>query len=652
MSSTTDQINTVIKRYYNSESSGTEQIESHKFVRGLIGTILQYGLLEITTTNERVSKDIEEKVIEICDVDNNNVEKTYIKTRSEIAWEKQQEGKGFESYETLRKIKKPEDLAKLLTLLEIPIPNTYDNNTASGAILDDDNNDEDNEDDENEDEKEVKRRNKKKKLVKELYKRYSFSYNTDTGEFLYYDGDGVYKPKADLKIKNFIEKLHPFKHGQEMKGSVIETIKDQNHSTNKDFDADIDILNLTSGLYNVLTEELKPHTPHYLSRIQHPIIFNPSARCPKTLKFLTELVDDPLERINLIYASANTFRRNFDFPYETFLWGDGSNGKSVYCGKQRSMLGEENCSAESLDDLLGRDKFSRAQLFGKCANFDAELTKLSVKDSVKKKKLSSDDLQSFRDLYKSAFKGKSFAKQFFNGNALPKFDDKTGGRYRREIVITCGKTITGKKKDKKLLSKITTEEENSGFFNVLRFALKVMITNEDVFELNVEKQREGMELVSDPKEKWWEKQVDIYIEGMRDEVYDEETGILLTGNTLDEFKDCNGAKRAFFDDFISWYKKNNLKPAIASTRIQDLGEFIRKKILESDYYNSLPTAYRPRIEFEKRETDEKTNKTKKTECWAGARLKPDQKTLLTDLREKRKAAEELERHIEEEGLNY
>ena len=111
--SNTKQINSIIKLYYNSESSGTELIESHKFVRGLIGTILQYGINE---------NDIEEKVLEICNVENNNVEKTYIKSRTGIAWEHYQEGKGFESYETLRKIMKPKDLEELLNLLEINIP--------------------------------------------------------------------------------------------------------------------------------------------------------------------------------------------------------------------------------------------------------------------------------------------------------------------------------------------------------------------------------------------------------------------------------------------------------------------------------------------------------------------------------------------------
>jgi putative DNA primase/helicase len=45
-----------------------------------------------------------------------------------------------------------------------------------------------------------------------------------------------------------------------------------------EIDADINIINLKNGLYNIETDELRPHSPDYLSINQKPITFNPKAK--------------------------------------------------------------------------------------------------------------------------------------------------------------------------------------------------------------------------------------------------------------------------------------------------------------------------------------------------------------------------------------
>jgi P4 family phage/plasmid primase-like protien len=576
---------------------------------------------------DKEEKEIEELVTKVCEYFNDNELEDRLgcidSTLKLIKESNEDKVSGYKGLETI--ITDKEKLDKLKVLVGVVADKNYNNET-----------------DEEDEEKGKTSRRKKEKLIKELYKQYHFTYNTDTKILLIYE-NGVYKNKAEIKIKNAIEKMHPYKYGQEMKGAVIETIKDQNPSNNEDFDNDINILNIESGLYNVLTEELKPHTPEYLSVIQHPVIFDPHAKCPRYFRFLTELVDDPYERLVLIRLTAITLRRNFEYSYETYLWGDGDNGKSVYCKVLKNVLGQRNCSAESLDDLIGRDKFSRAQLFGKCANFDSELTTLTVKDSAKKKKLTSDDLQSFRNLYSPAFTGVNFAKLWFNGNRIPVFDDNTGGRYRREVAITCGKAVEKSKRDRKLAEKL--DEERSGIFNILRNALRVMLLKPDVFELNVEKQREKMELITNPKDRWFEERVDLYTGGsMRDEIYDEEKDTWLSAN-VGLFTDCFVFKRELYNDFISWCKQRKLTPTIASTRIQDLGTYMEKMLLDSPFFKNNPE-YKTRIDGEKR-----IEGNKKGEVWYGVRLKPNPEELKKELRKKieteEKEQQEEERIIEQ-----
>jgi phage/plasmid-associated DNA primase len=58
----------------------------------------------------------------------------------------------------------------------------------------------------------------------------------------------------------------------------------------EEFDNGGDIKNVRNGLLNIITKELKPHTPDFLSTQQFSIIYDPNAKWPtETIKFLKEV---------------------------------------------------------------------------------------------------------------------------------------------------------------------------------------------------------------------------------------------------------------------------------------------------------------------------------------------------------------------------
>lgn len=70
-----------------------------------------------------------------------------------------------------------------------------------------------------------------------------------------------------------------------------------------------------------------------------------------------------------------------DYQFQTFviLNGKGNNGKSTLLAFIKDFLGSRNASGESLYRLSDPDnRFVTAQLFGKLANIDADISKVKL----------------------------------------------------------------------------------------------------------------------------------------------------------------------------------------------------------------------------------------------------------------------------------
>jgi phage/plasmid-associated DNA primase len=58
----------------------------------------------------------------------------------------------------------------------------------------------------------------------------------------------------------------------------------QTYVKRKKFDANLDIINLKNGLYNIRTGKLESHSSDYYSLNQKPFPYNPKARSKKLYK--------------------------------------------------------------------------------------------------------------------------------------------------------------------------------------------------------------------------------------------------------------------------------------------------------------------------------------------------------------------------------
>lgn len=341
-----------------------------------------------------------------------------------------------------------------------------------------------------------------------IFQNYHFLTLEETKEILYYQ-KGVYVPGGEIIIEKEAENIFGYdlanKHLSEIKGHIIR----KTYHRREELDADINIINLQNGLYDISKDKLNPHTPNYLSVNQKPIVFNPSMKPKLFGKFLKDVLYSGEIR-TAVEAMAYTFYRDTPFEYFFKLFGYGSNGKSVFTGLLTKLHDDKNISNVSISALL-ENRFSLADLEFKDVNIDTELTYAVIKDTTILKKLTGGKKQPIRIERKNqnAYDTYLHAKLFFNANIIRESIDQTAAYYRREVLISFPFTFEGRRDDPYLLQRLSSEEELSGIFNVSMTALRRILKNNGIFlnEKTVEQKRKKSERANDPVKVFLEEAV-------------------------------------------------------------------------------------------------------------------------------------------------
>jgi putative DNA primase/helicase len=156
------------------------------------------------------------------------------------------------------------------------------------------------------------------------------------------------------------------------------------------------------------------------------------------------------------------------------LVGEGANGKSTLINVIKALLGKENCSAVSLQDIA-INKFSAAELLGKMVNLHPDLKADKIKDGGYFKALVSGDRIKAERKYGQPFELENKAKLIFSANEIPETDDDSYAYFRRWVIVPFNRTFEGDNRDTNLLSKLTTPEELSGLLYWALICLRLLL---------------------------------------------------------------------------------------------------------------------------------------------------------------------------------
>lgn len=209
--------------------------------------------------------------------------------------------------------------------------------------------------------------------------------------------------------------------------------------------------------------ELVPHTPKYFTLTKLPYDYNPDAKCPKWLKFLDEVMLGREDYILLLQQWLAYLIRP-DLREQKFLLssGPGANGKGVVSETYQTVVGKENCSQVGLTRFS--NPFALYSTLDKILNCTNESSHI-IEDEAENilKSFVAGDMFTFERKFKDPVSAQPTAKVMISTNALPRFNDKTQGIWRRILLVPFDKVIPDNEQDKKLADKL--KAELAGIFN-------------------------------------------------------------------------------------------------------------------------------------------------------------------------------------------
>jgi len=251
---------------------------------------------------------------------------------------------------------------------------------------------------------------------------------------------------------------------------------------------------LRNGVLDLESLKISPHTPELYFTIQLPVNYKPDADCPRFKQFLEEIFDEEEKRRLVQEIFGYCLVRGNPLQKMFMLVGSGCNGKSTLLETLRALLGAENTTSLTLQDL-STDRFASSALFGKLANICPEMPSFSLKSAEKAKPLVGGDVIKGEEKFKKPFFFSVDAKLIFAANKLPRVSDDSLAFWRRWVLIKFEKSFLGRE-DRQLLQKLTSE-----LSGILNFALEGLrrLRERGGFELK--------ETVADAAE-FWRKQSD------------------------------------------------------------------------------------------------------------------------------------------------
>jgi len=235
-------------------------------------------------------------------------------------------------------------------------------------------------------------------------------------------------------------------------------------------------------MLNVRTRELESFSPNRYVFNALPVIYDPSAECPKFLKFLSEVVSAD-DQLILQEHSGDCLHRKAQFGKALMLIGSKQNGKSTFLYVLATTLGKENVSAISLQNLSDSShRFTVARLHNKMANICADLPPTPLKETDLFKKVATGDMVTGEFKFKTEFDFIPFVKLVFSANLLPPLPkDVEPFIVRWNIVDFPNQFLPGDpRRDTDLKAKLTTPEELSGILNWMLDGLARLI-KQDAF---------------------------------------------------------------------------------------------------------------------------------------------------------------------------
>ena len=220
-------------------------------------------------------------------------------------------------------------------------------------------------------------------------------------------------------------------------------------------------INFKNGMLDIKNNKMMRHDPKYLAINQIPHDFDPNAvperpQDTTLMKFLSVSVPDKEDQMMLFEYMGYCMTRDTGFQKFMIITGEAGTGKSQIISLIQHIVGEENCSPLSIQDLTQR--FYPSELYGKLLNACADIKAGTLNDVSNLKKATGEDILMYERKNKDPSSFRSYAKLLFSANKIPlNMDEKSNAFYRRLLILSMNRVMKEEEKDRELLTKLKKE---------------------------------------------------------------------------------------------------------------------------------------------------------------------------------------------------
>ena len=299
-----------------------------------------------------------------------------------------------------------------------------------------------------------------------------------------YPADPLAIKKLQKKVLSIAMKDHKTPIIEKHANNVIKVLEIMTSISQEECNTVEDEIAVGNGILNLKTFELKEFTPDKVFYNKMPVNYIPNASEPTLFLGLMEKVfKGNEEQYNLMQEVFGCcLLNNYKYQSIIYLLGDGGNGKGTVVKILTYLLGNDNVSSATLNQLTDHTnvEYYLALLHGKKANICGDVSSKKIENTENIKKLSSNtDKISARLPFGSPFDFINTAKLIFAMNKMPKKDAFTTGDKRRDIIISFDNHIADTKEDIKGFAEVIRDSgEMPGVLNWAIEGLKRLERNQ------------------------------------------------------------------------------------------------------------------------------------------------------------------------------
>lgn len=273
--------------------------------------------------------------------------------------------------------------------------------------------------------------------------------------------DGVWKPDGKRLLREEAEDLMDVDYSKNVLEELVERVRARRAVDVDDLGTPDRTVAVANGLLDLETRGFEDLKPEHRALAQLPVEYDEHAVAHRWRNFIDEVVEEDRREAVAEYVGYCLLAGELPFARVLLLVGGGSNGKTTFLNVITELLGPENVTGFSLDDLV-ESEYYLAEMHGAIANIDADVAG-SLGYAKKFKKITGGDRKvSARRPYGEPFDYHPTTKHLYAANEVPHTEVDDDAFFRRWLIAEFPTTFTdpelaGPDKDSDLEEKLLDE---------------------------------------------------------------------------------------------------------------------------------------------------------------------------------------------------